>query len=250
MDSSAPLRLPSVNHVSLLALKMLLRHSFSHCPTLKICFQIFPHIPIHTDCTDSEVYAHIHVHILKRTKLQVQLLTSLLSTVNDPSRFVFIHALHVQCAWAVFFHTSYTHIHENTGTLTHIAHPHTYIFTHDPSKSVPLSPLLHSFYPVKEKDAGSDSMGLWQILLQWLPWRSECFWNLNPMSENVKCILCFPRTKGFWCFIFPVDQLFFKQPYHISLISLLSQTQPLLHAGEQLYLCCAKYSVHYKCLAN
>lgn len=60
------------------------------------------------------------------------------------------------------------------------------------------SPLHHSLHPVKEKDAGSDRVGLWQILLQWFPWRSECFGIHIPclkMSDSLTPV--FPSQKRF-----------------------------------------------------
>lgn len=143
--------------------------------------------------THQKVHAHIQVHILEQTKSNITpvFLADCIKW-HFYGRSALCHAMYMKYTPLFSFMLpsptcTQTHSHSHR-RYTFLSLTHTYAHEIPHHDSMPFFPFLHFLYPVKEKNTGGDSVGLWQILLQWLPWRSECFLNLNPMSENVKCI--------------------------------------------------------------
>lgn len=103
----------------------------------------------------------------------------------------------MRCSWADLYHVPWNHV------ISFTQHPYPADLT------IEFPPLPHTSPSVEEEDPGSDSVGLRQILLQWLPWRSEYFQTLSPVSGNVKDIKSRPQTEvGYCCcstyfFLFP-----------------------------------------------
>lgn len=125
-DSLAPLRLPSVNHVSSLPEKCC---SIAHSPTLPLRFVcISSHMSLYTHRL-SKIHAHMHEHILEQTEpALIQLLISFL-TINDLLRTVVLRSfMHCTCSVPELF---YFMLPPSTLTIYTYFLPHTYIRTQD-----------------------------------------------------------------------------------------------------------------------
>lgn len=113
---------------------------------------------------------------------------------------MWIHMTNVHLTPKTRWHNSSRVVGLQLFTIPPWSHPHPADLTTEFLPLPRISPL------VEEEDTGSDSVGLRQILLQWLPWRSEYFQTLSPQSGNVKDIKYRPQTEvgdcsSFFCSI-------------------------------------------------